>query len=134
MGVSPFLNIDFLSPILREFTSLRYCLDSGHTHLAALSGGFDLYAFAEELLPYLGSVHLWNTRGRDDYLAFHHIPVHPSQSPEEGWLDIPRLLEMLKDSSSPIIFESGHSYPEALGDYDYRDGVKWVKELAGTSS
>jgi len=33
----------------------------------------------------------------------------------------------------PVVFESSHWYPEALGDFDYRDGVTWVKELVATS-
>jgi len=85
-------------------------------------------------LPFLGSVHLWNTRSREDYLNYRHIPVHPSQSAEEGWVDIARVLQIIGSAkdSLPIIFESDRFYPEALGDYDYREGVKWVQALVET--
>jgi sugar phosphate isomerase/epimerase len=103
-------------------------------HLASQGAGFDLYQLAEQIAPFVGSVHLWNTRNPDDYKAFRHIPVHPSQKPEEGWADIARLLKDLGFAPSAIIFESPRNYPEELGDYDYQDGVKWVKELLATSS
>ncbi len=132
LGNSPHLNDGFLADALKQYP-LRYCFDTGHMRLASQARGFDLYEFAAEIAPFVGSVHLWNNRGVDDYLSFRHIPIHPSQDPEEGWADIKRLLEILKPSY-PVIFESPPSYPEALGDYDYRDGVKWVKEILATLS
>ena len=133
-GPSPFLTTDFLTEVLSQFTAFRYCFDTGHMNLTAQRSGFDLYAFGSELPRYIGSIHLWNTRGIDDYLAFGHIPVHPSQEPEQGWVDIARVLRVLGLLSQPIIFESAHHYPEMLGNYDYRDGVKWVKQLVATLS
>jgi sugar phosphate isomerase/epimerase len=120
--------------MLSQYPVLRYCFDTGHMQLASQSTGFDLHDFAEQIVPYTGSIHLWNTRNGDDYQAFRHIPVHPSQNPEQGWVDIARVLKIMGQRSYPIIFESAHQYPEALGDYDYRDGVQWVKEILATSS
>jgi len=137
VGASPLINAEFLTAVLKEYSPpLRYCFDTAHTHLAAIQNGFDLYAFEAELLPYLSSVHLWNTRSKDDYLAFRHIPVHPSQSAEKGWVDIARALQIMGPArnSLPIIFESDRLYPEALGNYDYGEGVQWVKKLLETLS
>jgi len=127
LGDSPFLDLEFLGKALSEYP-LRYCFDTGHMHLASQLNNFDLYEFAAGIAPFVGSIHLWNSRGQDDYLNFRHIPVHPSQDPEEGWADIKRLLKILKPSC-PIIFESPPSYPSALGDFDWRDGIKWVREI-----
>jgi sugar phosphate isomerase/epimerase len=131
-GPSPFLAVDFLAEVITEFPCLRYCFDTGHMHISANRDGFDLYEFAQQMAPYIGSIHLWNNRGLEDYLKFHHISVHPSQKPEEGWADIAQLLRLIisNNSSSVIILESAIWYPEALGDYDFRDGVEWIKELA----
>lgn len=134
VGASPFLNAEFLGAALSEYKVLRYCFDAGHMQLASQSAGFDLYGFAEQIAPHVGSIHLWNTRSAQDYETFHHIAVHPSQSPEEGWVDIARMLKILGQPSCVIILESAHQYPPELGDYDYRDGVEWVKELLQTSS
>ena len=129
VGASPFLTVEFLGQVLKEYPILRYCFDTGHMHLAAQSIGFALYAFAKEIASYVGSIHLWNTRGADDYQGFHHIMVHPSQEPEEGWVDIPKVLKILAQPALSVIFESAYKYPQELGNYDYRDGVKWVKAL-----
>ncbi|MEE8572627.1 MAG: TIM barrel protein [Gemmatimonadota bacterium] len=136
VGQSRLINAEFLTAVLKEFTPLRYCFDTAHGNLAAIYNDFDLYEFLSAVLPYVGSMHLWNTRGREDYLAFRHVPVHPSQSPEDGWVDIARVLQAVDTGgdSLPVIFENQPSYPESLGGYDYREGVKWVKGLLGTSS
>ena len=136
VGASPLINAGFLKQVLKEYAPLRYCFDTAHTNLAAIQNGFDLYAFETELLPYLGSVHLWNVRSKGDYLAFRHIPVHPSQTAENGWVDIARVLQIMGQgrNSLPIIFESDRLYPEALGNHDYREGVQWVKKLLQTLS
>jgi len=137
VGASSLINAVFLKSVLKEYSPpLRYCFDTAHTHLAAIQNGFDLYAFEAELLPYLGSVHLWNVRSKDDYVAFRHIPVHPSQSAEDGWVDIARVLQIMgsEANSLPIIFENEGLYPEALGNYNYGEGVQWVKKLLETLS
>jgi sugar phosphate isomerase/epimerase len=128
---SLFLTPEFLIQVITQLPGLLYCFDTGHMHIAAQQDGFDLYQFAEEIAPYVGSVHLWNNRGLKDYQVFRHIPVHPSQDPEEGWADIERILREItsRNSSCPIIFESGYIYPPMLGRWDYRDGVRWVKGI-----
>lgn len=135
-GPSPFLNSDFLTEVVTQFSHLHYCFDTGHMHIASQRDGFDLYQFAGQMAPYIGSIHLWNNRGLEDYFTYHHIPVHPSQKPEEGWADIAMLLRLIlvNNPSCSMIFESGPRYPEALGGHDYREGVKWIKELVATLS
>jgi len=135
-GPSPFLNPDFLAEINRNFPCLLYCFDTGHMHIAAQRDGFDLYQFAQQLAPYVGSIHLWNNRSIEDYFDFFHIPVHPSQKPEDGWVDIALVLRLILSSNAScrVILESGVHYPEALGGHDFRDGVKWVKELVAELS
>ncbi|MBM3132603.1 MAG: sugar phosphate isomerase/epimerase [Chloroflexi bacterium] len=132
LGNSPYLNNGFLIRALEQYP-LRYCFDIGHMNLAAQLNEFDLYEFAEGIAPFVGSIHIWNNRGPQDYLAFRHIAAHPSQDPEEGWADIKRLLAILSPDY-PVILESPPRYPEALGKYDYRDGVKWVREILETLS
>ncbi len=132
LGNSPYLNNGFLSEALSTYP-LRYCFDTGHMNLASSRQGFDLYEFARDMECFTGSIHLWNSRGMDDYTDHRHIPVHPSQKPENGWADIERLLVTLKPSC-PVILESPRVYPERLGTYDYRDGIEWVKRILQTLS
>ena len=134
-GPSPFLTPEFIVQVTSQLPGLRYCFDVGHMHVASIRDAFDLYQFARQVAPYVGSVHLWNNRGERDYFAFGHIPVHPCQRPEDGWVDIARILDIIMTGSPDcrIILESGVHYPEALGRHDFRDGVKWVKGLLGAS-
>ena len=41
-GPSPFLTVDFLNELMRAFSCLRYCFDTGHMHIASQRDGFDL--------------------------------------------------------------------------------------------
>lgn len=135
-GPTPFLSVPFLTRVFTSFPRLRYCFDTGHMCISSQRDGFDIYRFAEGLAPFIGSLHLWNTRRVEDYNTYRHIPVHPGQKPEQGWVDIERILRetVPVNPSMVIIFESGLDYPEALGGFNYKDGVKWVKELvAGLS-
>jgi len=135
-GPSPFLTAEFIAEVVTLFPVLRYCFDTGHMNLSAQRDGFDLYRFAEQVAPHVGSVHLWNNRGMDDYISFHHIPVHPSQNSAQGWVDIARILEAIAKGrpSLPMVLESPPRYPWALGNHDYREGVRWIKKLLETLS
>ena len=130
-GPSPFLTVDFLNEVAGRFRCLQYCFDTGHMHIASQRDGFDLYDFARRLAPNIGSVHIWNNRDIQDYVTFGHIPVHPAQKPEDGWVDVARVLRMIVPSNPGcrVIFESGMRYPESLGAHDFREGVEWVRDL-----
>lgn len=135
-GPSPFLTLASLVEITTDFPNLQICFDTGHMNIASQRDGFDLYHFAHQLAPFIGSIHVWNTRSIEDYFAYLHIPAHPNQKPEEGWADIPRILGSILsvNDSCSIIMESGTRYPKALGGYDFRDGVKWVEGLVAELS
>ena len=135
-GPTPFLDGRFIAGMLRTLPCLGYCYDTGHMNMAAQRDGIDNSEFIDQVAPSIASVHVWNNRGLEDYSRYRHIPVHPSQHPGEGWADIEAILSrIVKDKPSvPVILESGTSYPFALGGYDYRDGVEWVRRLLRTSS
>jgi len=135
-GPSPFLNAESLIEITTDFPQLCLCFDTGHMNIASQRDHFDLYHFAHQIAPYIGSIHVWNTRSIEDYFTYLHIPAHPCQKPDEGWVDIPRVLDSIlsANTSCSIIMESGTRYPKMLGGYDFRDGVKWVEELVAELS
>ncbi|MBI4216494.1 MAG: sugar phosphate isomerase/epimerase [Chloroflexi bacterium] len=131
-GPSPFLTPEFLREALAAYPRFRYCFDTGHMNLAAQRDGFDLYDFAQSLGGHIGSLHLWNTRHLADYQQHRHIPIHPSQDPAQGWTDIRRVLDIASSLSPYLVLESWPRYPEALGGYDYREGIQWLKQLLAT--
>ena len=102
--------------------------------LAALRGVFDYLNFLERLAPRIGSVHLWNTRGPQDYAAYSHLPVHPSQQPGMGWVDVGLTIRIIRDSNpdAVFIFEHGTQFPPPFA-MNYREGVSWVREMLGAS-
>jgi len=129
-GPSPFLSLDFLGRVLNTFGNLRYCFDTGHTQLAARRDGLDYFSFLEALSPYIGSVHVWNTRGITDYQAYHHLPPHPQLSPADGWIDFERVVTTVRQANPSAVFvlEYSESFPPESG-LDYREGVAWFKHL-----
>lgn len=135
-GPTPVLDAGFLMEVHRSFPSLYLCFDTGHMHIAGLRDGFDLYEFADQVAPAIGSLHLWNNRGMDDYLNYGHVPIHPEQRPEDGWVDLERILNvvMAKNDSCKVILESSMRYPKLLEWHDFRDGVRWIRDILAESS
>jgi shikimate kinase len=129
-GPSPFLTTGFLCQVLTAFPNLRYCFDTGHMHIAAQRDGFDYFAFLERMTPFLGSVHVWDTRGMDDYRAYHHLPVHPTLKPSDGWVDIEQVVRTVRaiNPRVPFVLEYSDVLPAEL-DLDFTAGIEWFKEL-----
>jgi sugar phosphate isomerase/epimerase len=129
-GERPFLSGNYLTDVLDAFPELSYCFDTGHMHLAALRGVLDYFDFLEQLAPRIGSVHLWNTRGQQDYADYAHLPLHPSQQPGMGWVDICQTIRIIRDSNpdAVFIFEHGTRFPPPF-EMNYREGVSWVREM-----
>ena len=129
-GERPFLSVGFLIEVLDAFPELDYCFDVGHIHLAALRGALDYREFLGQLAPRVGCVHLWNTRGPEEYAEFSHLPVHPTQEPNAGLVDIPRTLRVIQEASpeASLIFEHGTQFPSPFK-LDYQQGVEWVKGI-----
>jgi sugar phosphate isomerase/epimerase len=133
-GERPYLSTAFLTHVLQAFPELSYCFDVGHMHLAALRGAIDYFDFLEQLAPRIGSVHLWNTRGPQDYAAYSHLPVHPSHQPDMGWCDVDQSVRIIGEGNpdAVFIFEHGTRFPPPFA-LDYREGVSWVKEMLQSS-
>jgi sugar phosphate isomerase/epimerase len=108
---------------------LRICLDVGHVRVGAEILGIDEWDVVRMLAPYTASIHLWTTRGREDVRRYHHVPVHPSLTPADGWIDVPRMLEAVlsHNPDCAIVFE-----PNILYNPDpnwQAQGVAWVRGL-----
>ena len=134
-GPSPFLTADFLRRVVSAYPNLRYCFDTGHMLLAAQRDGLDYFGFLEDMAPYLGCVHVWNTRGMDDYRAYHHLPPHPGLRPDEGWVDMERVVETVCRVNPEVVFvlEYSGAMPAEFG-LDHAEGVEWFKRLVTSST
>jgi len=129
-GPTPFMSTDFLISVLRTYPALRYCFDTGHIALMAQRDGLDYFGFLEAIAPYIGCVHVWNTRGMADYERYHHLPPHPAMKPADGWVDIERVVTTTRAINPAAVFvlEYTHDMPPEFG-LNHAEGIAWFKEL-----
>jgi sugar phosphate isomerase/epimerase len=118
----PFL--DALAP----FAELGVCVDIGHIFLGAQRRGRDYLDDIAALAPRARSMHLWNTTGPECHARHHHVPLHPSQRPEDGWVDVPRALAAVlhRNPDARLVCE----YPVDSITPAIQEGYDWVAALA----
>ncbi|EOC99300.1 sugar phosphate isomerase/epimerase family protein [Caldisalinibacter kiritimatiensis] len=114
--------------LISKYDNLGICLDVGHFYISCQLNNMDYFTELDRMLPVIESMHLWNTRGLEDIKKYGHIPVHPSQRTEEGWIDIENTLKLVLSYNRDIniVFEPDFNY----GDIKYaQEGINWVNEL-----
>ncbi len=129
VGPNPyFFEIEAFIEVMEAHPDLRFCLDIGHLHLMSIYAGLDSLEFATKLAPYTWIIHIYNATP-EMYRKYHHVPVHPSQRPEEGWADIPAILECVlgrRERDLILVFEYSPEYP--ADETFMREGLEWIKE------
>lgn len=108
---------------------LGLCIDIGHSRLVAETRGRSFWDDLEVLAPQARSMHLWNTRGLDDYRRHHHVALHPAQRPEDGWIDVERALETVlrHNPDCALVFEYTWDERDAAR---VEEGFAWVEAIA----
>lgn len=132
VGPHPYFDVPAFAEVLQAFPNLEFALDIGHFHLLADGGHFDPDAFLRTVAPRTTVVHVYNATA-SSYRQYHHVPVHPSQDPADGWADVPAILERVLDVAGDvrIVFEHTPQYPV---DRDFvQEGIDWVIELTQSS-
>jgi sugar phosphate isomerase/epimerase len=130
-------NPSFSSPqelveLLAGYPGLDVCLDVGHARVGAQMLGLDEWEVLETLAPATRSIHLWTLRAREDVRRYRHTPAHPSLTPAGGWLDVPRVLDLVLSRcpacdvvlEHDTIFESDPTW--------LAEGEAWVRGLAAS--
>ncbi|MBF8270820.1 MAG: AP endonuc 2 protein [Gammaproteobacteria bacterium] len=112
----------FIDAITRH-NELALCIDTGHTMLGANLNERDYFADIRAMAPYTRSMHLWNTTGNGP----EHIPLHPTQDPETGWIDIEQTLQIVlaENPDVTIVFE----YPVADVTPEIQAGYDWIRQI-----
>jgi sugar phosphate isomerase/epimerase len=119
---------DLLS-VVQPHPYLDVCLDVGHLRVGAEMLGVDEWELARTLAPHTRSMHLWTIRDREDVRRYHHIPVHPSLSPADGWIDIRGMLDLVLgyNPQCGIVFEPNEHYnPDREW---WAEGMDWVRGI-----
>lgn len=111
--------------IIEPWDELGICLDVGHAFVGAAIRERDFYSDLDALLPKVRSAHLWNSLGAEHTALYGHTPLHPSQRPAEGWIDIEAVLDklLIKDNSVNLVFE----YPIDRVTEKIQEGYDWVE-------
>ncbi len=114
---------------LAPYPELGICLDIGHAWVGAQQWRRDYRRDIRSLAPRTRSMHLWNTRGPEDQRLHGHQPLHPSQTPGAGWIDVEETLGIVLacNPAPAIVFE----YPVAEITADIRAGYDWVAGMLG---
>lgn len=131
MDNSAFYEAEHYLELLEAFPELGFCLDVGHVDMDARRFGFDLMEFVRSLAPHTRAVHLQNSFGPKHPTAPRpwKIPVHPSQKPHEGWVDIHDILATIL-----------HARPDCIINFEFRpdrdqgmnfilEGMNWIREM-----
>jgi len=133
-GPTPLMSADFLASIFRAYPALRYCFDTGHIALMAQRDGLVYFDFLQTIAPFIGCVHVWNTRGMADYEQYHHLPPHPAMKTSDGWVDIERVVTITRAANPRAVFvlEYTHDMPPEFG-LDHTEGIAWFKGLVAAT-
>ena len=117
---------DFLA-VVTGHPELGICLELGHAFLGAEQRRRDFLGDIALLAPWARSMHLWNTKGEDHKRGFGHVPLHPSQTPAEGWIDIECVLDAVleRNPSVRIIYE----YPVVAVTPEIQAGYDWIAAM-----
>jgi len=113
-----------------DHQELGLCIDVGHAGLGSAIRERRPLDDIGALSQRVRSLHLWNTLGVEHTKKHHHTPLHPSQRPDGGWLDIEAtvraVLERAPDCS--IVFE----YPVEKVTPEIQEGYDWIAAIADT--
>jgi sugar phosphate isomerase/epimerase len=118
-----------LAELVSDYAGLDICLDVGHARVGALMLGIDEWEVFEALAPFTQSMHLWTMRTRQDVRRYRHTPVHPTLTPAGGWIDIPRVLDLVlqRNPTCDLVFEINSIFePDPVWQ---AEGEAWVRGL-----
>jgi sugar phosphate isomerase/epimerase len=118
-----------LAELVSGYSGLDLCLDVGHARVGAQMLGLDEWEVFETLARYTQSAHLWTLRTRQDARRYRHTPVHPTLTPAGGWIDIPRVLDLVlrRNPACDLVFENDRIFqPDPVWQ---AEGEAWVRGL-----
>jgi len=117
----------FLNAIA-DHAELGICVDVGHAGLGAMIRERRFLDDVRVLAARARSLHLWNTLGVAHWKEHHHTPLHPSQRPAGGWLDIEGAVRAVLERAPGccIVFE----YPVEHVTAEIQEGYDWIAGIA----
>jgi len=120
---------NLLTNLLREFPDIRICVDIGRLHLQdKIDVNFNSFAFLESILGFVSEVHLWNIQITDE-VKNSHYPALSTLKPEDGWADVKKYFDILKQSDEKlkILFEHRSDLISAS---ELEECYEWIESIA----
>jgi len=113
---------------ISDHPELGICVDVGHAGLGAMLRRRSFLDDVRALGARARSLHLWDTLGAEHTKVHHHTPLHPSQRPAGGWLDIEDAVRAVLEQAPDcfIVFE----YPVKEVTAEIQEGYDWIAEIA----
>ncbi|MEE9201256.1 MAG: TIM barrel protein [Candidatus Brocadiales bacterium] len=115
-----------LAEVISNHPNLGICIDAGHAFICSQLWRRDYLRDIETMAPYAKSMHLWNTRGFDHWKEKGHVPLHPAQSPSDGWVDIERTLEIAIKHNKDLRLI--HEYRVDDMNSEIKEGFDWIRD------
>lgn len=131
MDNSGFYSAEQYLELLEKFPPLGFCLDVGHLDVDCRRFGMPLIDFVRALAPRTREVHLQNSSkpGECESPRPWKVPVHPSQSPDCGWVDIESVLREVLAASPDCVINFEFRAEKIHGHDFILEGMEWVRGL-----
>ncbi|MGR3295582.1 MAG: sugar phosphate isomerase/epimerase family protein [Candidatus Bathyanammoxibius sp.] len=119
---------EHLVEVVAKFPNLSICIDTGHAFICSQLWGRRYLNDIETMAPYARSIHLWNTKNIEHWRRHGHVPLHPAQKPDSGWVDIERTLEITlgHNRDLKLIYE----YRVNEMNTEIQEGFDWIRDTA----
>ena len=118
---------DFIE-VIKDYPKISLCIDLAHLSSTCQLYGLDYFTELEKMLPYAKAINAWTGTSRESMKTHKYIPVHPSQDPNEGWIDIEKTINLALSYNEDmyIIFEPNFEYK---GQEYFEEGVNWINNM-----
>lgn len=117
-----------LVEIVSRYPNLGICMDTGHAFICSQLWGRDYLKDIETMAPYARSMHLWNTKNIEHWRKHGHVPLHPSQSPDAGWIDVEKTLEIALGHRKDLKLIHEYRVEDGRASTEIREGFDWVQD------
>jgi len=119
---------NLLEELLYEFDNIKLCLDIGRLHLQEMiDKNFDSFKFVKRYAKYAEVIHLWDVKVTSN-VENSHYPVSPKHSVTDGWADIEKYMEIIREENKAckILFEHRS---DLISDKELDECYEWIDEL-----
>lgn len=119
---------EHLVEAVSRYPNLGICVDTGHAFICSQLWNRNYLDDIETMAPYTRSMHLWNTKNIEHWRKHGHVPLHPSQCPTKGWVNIEKTLEIALGHNKDL--KLIHEYRVGdMGD-EIKEGFDWIRDAA----